>query len=183
MAPVQATSKAGFTLLEVAVALSLAGMLLLGARWTLQSVAAGAERVAAAATRVDRDANAERLLRDLALRAEVRFSAGPRFRGDPRGVHWSTWCDVPAGWQERCEVTLALVRAGDRNVAALSLADGTLVPLRSGFQRGAIMYLRSAAGGGVWTDRWDSDLEVPLGIGVVVDGDTLVARIGERGQP
>jgi prepilin-type N-terminal cleavage/methylation domain-containing protein len=172
---------AGFTLMEVVVALALAGGLLLGARWMLAAAGDGAERVIAEAGEADRAANAERLLRDLALRTEARFREGPRFRGDGRAVRWGSWCDVPAGWQERCEVTLALLRGRERNVLALSLPGGALVPVRAGFSDGKLLYLRSAREGGIWADRWDSDPELPLAIGVVLDRDTLLVRIGRRG--
>lgn len=170
----------GFTLLEVVVALAIAGMLLLGARWVLSAVGDGTERVSAEAGEVDAAANAERLARDLALRTEVRLG-GERFRGDARGVRWGTWCDVPAGWQERCRVTLAVLSTEGRNVLALAFDDGAIVPVREGFTAGQVMYLRSAESGGVWSAAWDSEIAVPLAIGVVMDRDTLVLRIGERG--
>jgi prepilin-type N-terminal cleavage/methylation domain-containing protein len=175
------SERAGFTLLEVVIALALAGMLLLGARSLLSVTGDGAERVTAEAAAVDRNANAARLLRDLALRAEVRFQDGPRFRGDGRGARWESWCEVPVGWLERCEVTLALLSVKGRRVLTLALPDGTIVPVREGFAEGHILYLRSAADGGAWSASWDSNIAPPLALGLVLDGDTVIVRIGERG--
>lgn len=171
----------GFTLLEVSVALALAGVLLLGARLMLGPVGDAAERVASEAARADLDANGERLLRDLAYRAELRFDEGPRFRGEPHAARWSTWCDVPAGWQERCEVTLAPLRAGERQVLAVSLPGGVLIPVRVGFRAARIRYLATPGDGGGWADRWDSEHSVPQALAVILDADTLLLRIGERG--
>ena len=171
--------RGGFTLLEVVVALALAGLVLLTARAMLGQVADGAERIAAGAAGADRDANGERLLRDLAARVEVR-PGGPGFYGDGRGVRFSTWCDVPAGWQERCLASLGMVRAGDANVLALE-CGGQVIPVMRGFAHGELLYLADAARGGMWMRAWSSPIAPPLAVGVVIDTDTLILRIGERG--
>lgn len=177
--PDRARRVGGFTLLEVMVALALAGVVLLGARALLEQVGAGSEAIAAGAVEADRDANAERTLRDLLSRVEVRPSGGP-FAGDARGARFTTWCDVPAGWQERCVASLGLVKAGDDNVLAVE-ARGALLPVRRGFAAGELLYLTSADRGGSWVRDWNSGVEPPLAVGVVMDADTLILRIGERG--
>lgn len=172
---------AGFTLLEVVVALALSGLVLLGARVMLAQVADGAERIAAGAADADRGANAERMLRDLVGRIEVSPDEGRTVAGDARGASFSTWCDVAAGWQERCTATLGLVRAGSSNVLALAGTGLGVQPVRRGFERGTLLYLTDAGGGGTWVRGWTSAVAAPLAIGVVMDGDTLILRIGERG--
>ena len=175
------SSPGGFTLLEVVVALALSGLVLLGARLMLEQVGDGAERVSAAAAGADRDANAERTLRDLVSRIEVSSRAGRKVTGNAQGVSFSTWCDVPAGWQERCDATLGLVRAGPTNVLALAAPQVGVQPVRRGFAKGTVLYLTDAAGGGAWVRSWSSALAAPLAIAVAMDGDTLILRIGERG--
>jgi hypothetical protein len=165
----------------VVVALAVSGLVLLGARVMLGQVADGAEQIAATAAGVDRDANAERLLRDLVSRIEVSPDEGRKVAGDARGVSFSTWCDVPAGWQERCTATLGLVRVGEANVLALASPGLQVQPVRRGFERGALLYLADAGDGGTWVREWRSAVTSPLAIGVALDADTLVLRIGERG--
>jgi prepilin-type N-terminal cleavage/methylation domain-containing protein len=172
---------AGFTLLEVVVALAISGAVLLGARVMLEQVADGAGRIAAGAAGADRDANAERTLRDLVSRIEVSPDEGRQVVGDARGVSFSTWCDMPAGWQERCTATLGMLRPGGANVLALAVPGLEVQPVRRGFEQGTLLYLSAAGGGGAWVRSWSSTLASPLAIGVVMDGDTLILRIGERG--
>jgi len=174
-----AGSRRGFTLIEVVIALAIAGTLLLGARWVISASGDAAERLTAEAGRVDRNANAERLARELAARTELR--PGGHLRGDRRGARWSTWCDVPSGWQERCEVTLAVLATNERRVVAIAFDDGRIIPVRDGFSTGSLIYLESATAGGVWVGQWTSETAPPLAVGVVADRDTLVLRIGDRG--
>lgn len=175
------SSRAGFTLLEVVVALALSGLVLLGARMMLGTVADGSARIAAEAAAAGRDANAERTLRDLLLRVEVDPSASRGVAGDERGVRFSTWCEVPAGWLERCTALLGVIRAGDGQVLALETDGGRVLPIRRGFDRATLRYLERAGGMGAWSTRWTSSTAVPEAVMVVVDADTLVLRIGGRG--
>ncbi|HYW08759.1 MAG TPA: prepilin-type N-terminal cleavage/methylation domain-containing protein [Longimicrobium sp.] len=170
----------GFTLVEVVVALALAGLLLLGARVLLEQVGDAAERISGTAAEVDREANGERLLRAVVGSAE-QPSGARAFRGDARGARFTSWCDLAAGWQERCDVSLGVIRVGERNVLAMELPRGEVVALRHGFASGRVIYLRDAADGGSWLAEWASSVSLPLAVGVVLDGDTLILRVGERG--
>lgn len=171
----------GFTLLEVMVAL-LVGMLVVAlVRAFLERVADHADRVAVASAAADRDGNADRLLRGLAGRAEMSADGHAVFEGGPASVRFSTWCDVPAGWLERCRVTLAFVTAAGKPVLALEEGGAAPVVVRRLDEPGHFLYLRDAAGGGRWAGGWTSAVTAPLAIGVVVDGDTTILRIGERG--
>jgi prepilin-type N-terminal cleavage/methylation domain-containing protein len=173
---------AGFTLLEVLVALTIGAILLVGARTMLQQIGDGAAAITAAAEESDREANADLLLRTLVGRLEMPVEgAGIKFQGTPRGVRFVTWCDVPAGWLERCQASLGIVQAGGAQVLALTPGSGDVVPLRRGFTRGEILYLREAAGGGAWVRSWSSEVAAPLALAIVLDGDTSIIRIGERG--
>ena len=172
--------RAGFTLLEVMVAITISAVLLLGARALVEQVGASAESISGTAAEVDREANAERLLRALVGRAE-QPREGHEFAGTPLGARFRTWCDVPAGWQERCSVSLGVLRAGGSSVLALELPGGEIVPVRRGFAEGRILYLRDAADGGTWLREWSSSVAAPVALGVEMDGDTVILRLGERG--
>lgn len=176
-------ARAGFTLVEVMVALVVMGVLVVGARTMLGQIADDADRITAAAAEADRDANADALLRTIAGRLEVSPVPGRevRFEGEPQGARFHAWCDVPDGWLERCEVSLGFIRLEDENVLALRLSTGEMVPLRRGFRSGEIAYLRDAASGGAWVRRWGASITAPIAFGIVVDGDTTLVRIGERG--
>jgi prepilin-type N-terminal cleavage/methylation domain-containing protein len=176
-----ARSRAGFTLIEVLVALSIAGMLLLGTRALLEQLADGAERISRTAEAGDRDANAERLLRRLAAQIEAGGPDAAGFLGNERGARFATWCDVAAGWQERCTVTLGFVPVEDGVALTALLPGGELIVVRRGVRSGALRYLYSAGDGGTWLRSWESGVSTPLAMAVVLDGDTLIVRIGERG--
>ena len=175
--------RAGFTLVEVMVALAVMGVVILGARSMLGQIADDADRITAAAAEADRDANADALLRTIAGRLEVSPVAGDeaRFEGEPRGARFHSWCEVPDGWLERCEASLGIIQVDGQNVLALRLSTGEMVPLRRGFEEGEIAYLRSAADGGSWVRSWGASITAPIALAVIVDGDTTLVRIGERG--
>jgi prepilin-type N-terminal cleavage/methylation domain-containing protein len=174
-----ARGDAGFTLVEVMVALSVAAVVLLGARMMLGQLADGASRIASAASEADRDANADALLRTLAGRLEV--TPERRFHGEPHAVRFHTWCEVPDGWLERCEASIGVLERDTAAVLALTTTAGQVVPLRRGFAEAEILYLRDARGGGDWVRSWGAGITAPVGMGMVLDGDTAIIRIGDRG--
>jgi prepilin-type N-terminal cleavage/methylation domain-containing protein len=204
-------ASSGFTLIEIMVAIAIGGLVLLGARSLLEALADEEGHVAREAAIHDARANGERLLRDLVGQMEVGTKEGGSFAGDPGEATFTSWCDVPAGWQERCRVTIAVENAiesdsesarasirasdgeSDRTGPALvaRLPGGRRVVLRTGFRAGELRYLNSAASGGQWFRQWGQGITAPLAIGVLleressdVEGfvvDTLIVRIGERG--
>lgn len=179
----------GFTLIEVLVALAVSGIVLLAARGLLGALADGADRVSAHASVADREANAERLVRALLARSEAGTSDARLFAGDARVARFSSWCHVPSGWLERCQAAIVIERdvAGEgspgRNalLVAAVFSTGEIVPLRRGVDTAELLYLSDARDGGRWLHAWGASVTTPLALGVVVDGDTLVLRIGERG--
>ncbi|HET7463774.1 MAG TPA: prepilin-type N-terminal cleavage/methylation domain-containing protein [Longimicrobium sp.] len=172
---------AGFTLLEVVVALAITGLVVLGARAVLARLGDDAHHLAATAADDDREANADRLLRDLLGRAEAPLGQAGRFAGDPRVVRFDTRCDVPAGWQERCTAELGVVEVNGVPTVGLTLSTGEAVVLRRGFGRAVLRYLYDPANGGVWVNRWSSAVSLPWAVGVEVDGELTILPIGERG--
>jgi prepilin-type N-terminal cleavage/methylation domain-containing protein len=173
--------RAGFTLVEVLVALSIAGMLLVGARALLTQLVDGAARIGEASVGADRDANAERFLRALLLQVEANDGESIRFIGDERAARFVSWCTVPAGWQERCTATLGVVPVENGIALTVLLHGGEMIVVRRGARSGELRYLYSAGEGGTWLPTWRSVITTPLAVGILLDGDTLVLRIGERG--
>lgn len=179
----------GFTLIEVLVALTVSGLVLLAARNLLGALADGADRLAAHASVADREANAERLVRGLLARSEAGTPHARPFAGDARVARFSSWCDVPSGWLERCHAAIVIDRdvadegSPEKNaqVVAAVLSNGEIVPLRRRVDTAELLYLSDARDGGRWLHTWGASVTTPLALGVVMDGDTLVLRIGERG--
>ncbi len=179
-------TRRGFTLLELLVALALSGLILLGARLMLEGVADDAGRIAAAARAADREANAERALRQLFARLDLGGSPDAGFGGDERTMRFSTWCSVPAGWLERCRVTLGVETAeGGPSGGSLQLvarfSNGEVLVLRPALRAATLRYLNDAAGGYSWFRGWGDGITAPAAVGIIADGDTLIVRIGERG--
>lgn len=188
-AATQPRDRGAFTLIEVLVALAVSGLVLLAARGLLDALADGADRVTAHASVADRNANGERLVRGLLARAEAGTLPARPFAGDARAVRFSSWCDVPSGWLERCHAALVIDRdvvargasENDALLVAVVLSTGEIVPLRHGVGVAELLYLSDARDGGHWLRGWGASVTAPLAVGVVMDGDTLVLRIGERG--
>lgn len=180
-------SRAGLTLLEVVIALSITSLVLLGARLLFAQLADGAERVAEEAAASDEEANGARYLRELIGRMDLRSpdpdgTGGHRLEGDATGADFWTWCDVPAGWQELCHVTLALQGEGaDSSVLVVRVNDGKPLLLRGGLRGAHLGYLSAAGMGGTWLPMWNSVITLPLALGVLSEDDTMIVRVGERG--
>lgn len=174
-------ARAGFTLVEVMVTLVVGALVLLGARAMLEALADQAQAVARVASAAARDANATRTLRELVGRIEVGTDSSGLFAGAPLETSFTSWCDVPAGWQERCRVTLRVERTPKGVGMYVAVDDATPVLLRDGARRGALRYLASAAGGGQWLRTWGAGITAPVAIGVIFDADTLIIPVGARG--
>lgn len=179
--PERPAGRAGFTVIEVVVAISITALLLVGARAVFEQLGGHAEAVVRAASAGDRDANGQALVRALLGRAETSPDLERRFDATAEGARFATWCESAGGWLERCTATLGFVTVADTSVLAVRQGDGEPVALRRGFRRGAMIYLRSADEGGQWVRNWSSAVSAPLAVGVVIDGDTIIVRIGERG--
>jgi prepilin-type N-terminal cleavage/methylation domain-containing protein len=173
----------GFTLVEVMVAVVVIGVVLIGARALLGQVADGVDRIVAVGGETDREANAGRMLRAVVGRVEVDASPENRrlFHGQPAGARFHSWCEVAEGWLERCAVSLGFVELDGGRALALRTGAAEPLALRRGFAAGELRYLRDAADGGEWIERWGASISPPLAVGVIVDGDTTILRIGERG--
>lgn len=169
--------------MEVMVALTVMGIVLVGARTMLGQIADDADRITASAAEADRDANADGLLRSVVGRLELPATLGGEtgFQGEAKGMRFRSWCEVPDGWLERCRASLGFIQLEGDNVLALRLSTGELVQLRRGFGTGELVYLRDAANGGDWVRSWGASITAPIAIGLVIDGDTTLLPIGERG--
>lgn len=171
----------GFTLVEVVVALAISGLLLLAAHFTLTQIGDHASRVTGSAAVSDREANAERRLRSVVAQIDVGSDSGSGFGGNEHEVRFSSWCERPEGWQEQCEVTIAVDTTGSTLALTLTPSPGSRVVLRAGLVSAELRYLATAENGGTWFRVWGQGTAAPIAIGVIIHGDTTIVRIGERG--
>jgi hypothetical protein len=159
----------------------IAGTVVVTARLLLEQLAADAERLVAHAATNDAEANADRTFRELVSNLEVGTDEARRFAGEERATRFTSWCNVPRGWQEQCTVTLAIDTQGSEPLLVASLSTGELLEIRRGFSTATLRYLGDAARGGTWFRSWGESITAPVAIGVFIDADTLILRIGERG--
>jgi prepilin-type N-terminal cleavage/methylation domain-containing protein len=178
---VRHTAHRGFTLLEVIVALSLGAVIVLGARLMVENVAGSASRIGAHVRAADEDANGERLLRLLVGAVYVSAKEETAFAGNEQAASFSSWCETASGWQERCRLSLEISPQGSGSVLVARWSQGRSVTLRRATRAMALRYLVDARQGGTWFTSWASGFTTPRAIGVLIDGDTLIVRIGDRG--
>jgi len=171
----------GFTLIEVMVALVVSAVVLLGARAMLGAVGDAATRISAEGARLDTNANADHALRALVRNLDLGYANDAVFAGDLREVTFVSWCDTPGGWQERCKVAITIEKreGGDALVVHTSRSDAIVV--RDRVRNGSLRYLTTVYSGGEWIHTWGAGITAPLAIGIILDSDTLIVPIGERG--
>ena len=177
--------RSAFTLIEVLVALVVSAIVLLGAHQVLSVLTDQSHALARRAAQSDRDANGERVLRDLVGQLELGSPGTVPFSGSQDTVRFSSWCEAPSGWLERCAVTLSFAVDGDHETLRAQLDTRPPFDLVRDLRSGTFRYLESAAAGGQWFQKWGTGVTAPLGIGVVLVRDdvvdTMLLRIGPRG--
>ena len=177
-----------FTLLEVVVALAVTGLILLGGRLLLEGVGRIALSTTRAAEASDRALNGDEVLRSLAGRLEIGTGGTHKFGGNERSVHFTTWCNTPQGWLERCDATIAVEEQDNTPALVAHLtplgvnADIGIrhIVLARGFHQGGLRYLNDPRAGGRWFVQWGEAVTAPLALGVILDSDTSIVRIGGR---
>lgn len=179
------TEHRGITLLEVLVALVVLGVSVASARAIAEQIA-GAGRASARVVdaRLRERARAEELRRTFALAAAPRDSSEV-FDGLVNDASFSTRCADTRGLDVscRCRVFAQTADAG-RAVVARACTAGTMPDTLVSDSLGLRMiYLVDAANGGRWISEWRKTNSLPRAVGFIRygRGDTLIARIGERG--
>jgi len=169
------------TLLELAAALALSGLVAAGA-WRLVSQLGDAdERVRLDQATFAASVNGERLARSVIAHAEADALPDGRFAGNSTGASFRSWCLTPAGWLERCRVTLALLSSGDNSSVVLRAGpDDVVVVRRHG--AAALLYRDAQQPAESWSAAWSSDAALPAAVGVAFGevADTLVFPTGAR---
>ncbi len=173
------TRRQGFTLIEVMVAMAIAGLVILAAHRIFTGVADGAHAVAAARARLDRSANARRWLKATFLSLE------PPFEGRANRASFTSWQLVPGGWFE--QTPTQLVQDGGR---FLGMSGGEPLQLADSVSDVAFDYLLDPGADTKWVREWVSPVSAPLAVRLRIAGcgrrdagcvDTLLFLVKERG--
>jgi prepilin-type N-terminal cleavage/methylation domain-containing protein len=175
----------GFTLVELLVALTLAGLVVLMAHRLFAAATDAARTVQEARTALDREANARRWLQAATLSLDVGQQAGDGFEGRPDRLSFTTWLESADGWFVRRRVVLHHdVRSF---VAVVDRAD--TIDLATDADAVAFDYLLELGADTKWVREWISPVSAPLAIRLRLgrgtrDGgrvDTLLLLVKERG--
>jgi prepilin-type N-terminal cleavage/methylation domain-containing protein len=169
----------GFTLIEVIVAVAVAGIVVLAAHRIFTGVADGAKAVTVARQSLDRSVNARRWLKATLL------SLDPPFEGRVNRASFTSWQLVPGGWFEQ-QSTQLLLQNGD----FLGTAGGETLHLADGGTDVAFDYLLDPGADTKWVREWISPVSAPLAVRLRIAGcgrqdagcvDTLLFLVKARG--
>ena len=163
------------------VAIVVSGLVLLGARATVEAVQGLSARSAEAVREADRVRNGERVLRELVEGIGTGEDEASHFAGDQAGARFLTRCDVPAGWKEPCAVRLAVESRDSVRVLVARVGQAAPVVLLRAGERLELGYLHDASDGGQWFRVWGSSIVAPIAIGIRRDGELLILPVGARG--
>lgn len=156
------SARRGFTLVEVMVALALAGTVALLAHRLFGVVLEGSRQLGIEARTLDREQNAGRLLSSMLLSIAVGTAGDAQFEGRSDRVRFSAWMETEDGWFERREIAVAL--AGARLQATIS--PGESVVLGDSVQALALDYLLELGAESRWVAEWISPVTAPLAVRV-----------------
>jgi prepilin-type N-terminal cleavage/methylation domain-containing protein len=174
-----ACGPAGFTLIEVLVALTLSALVVLIAHRVFTGVVDGSTRLQTARTALDREANARRTLTEMFGSLDVGTEGAGGFAGRPERVEFATWQRVPEGWLERRRVVL-----GVEGGALFARTDISIV-LRDSVRGVEFDYLLEPGMNAAWVREWISPVSAPVAVRMRVARaaavDTLLFIVGSRG--
>lgn len=174
--------RAGWTLLEVLVALLVTGIASATIHLVVRHVAMVQARLTAHALGESRDRNALRWLRSLAASVSVDGPAST-FVGTPDSLRCAVRAPTPAGWFEVQELVVRM--HDDRLVAELG---GRRTTLYASLADATFDYLPALGDGVRWLEGWIAPSAAPYAVrvrlaraGVPLVIDTLILIIGPRG--
>lgn len=174
------TRRGGFTLLEILVALAIAGTAVLLAHQVFATAARGAESLRSARRELDSASNGRRWLASAIGSIEVGREGDAPFDGRPHDATFSTYLLSERGWFERDLVTLEVAGGGLE-----ARTSGRVVMLAPGATTLDLDYLLEPGLDSKWVSRWVSPVSAPLALRLRLgfDGrvDTMLFLVGPRG--
>lgn len=169
----------GATLLELLVALAIAGLVMLGGVLLLDQVNDSGRRIDAESRRDAAENNGDRVLRRLLVDARPTSDTADRFRGDEQNASYLGLCDMPSGWPEPCRVLLSITSSGDSSAVVAQTTPGSQLELRRVAGQAAFRYLDAARGSdSAWLNRWMTSIALPRALALVTPFDTMLFPLG-----
>ncbi|HTJ21346.1 MAG TPA: prepilin-type N-terminal cleavage/methylation domain-containing protein [Gemmatimonadaceae bacterium] len=174
-----ARSRRGLTLLELVVALSISGLVMLGGVMLLDQVGDSDARIVRESLGDATAGNGDRLLRRLLVDAQSTTDTVHRFRGDERNASYLTRCDRPSGWSEPCRARLSVDSLGDSSAIVVETDRGERFEVRRVAGIGTLRYLsESSDPDSAWVRRWTTSIALPAAIAFIVSPDTTIWPLG-----
>jgi prepilin-type N-terminal cleavage/methylation domain-containing protein len=180
--------KAGFTLVEVMLAVVVSGIVLLMSHQFLTAALDASKRIAVARDNADRAVNRIQWLREAFGELVVGGDSLGSFLGMADHVAFSSALLTSNGWPERTQVSLGVLGDG-RLVAVLSDRDTLILDEHVGAI--SFDYLFEFGEAARWVHEWHSPSTAPLAVRIRLSRwmpaarrastDTLLFLIGERG--
>ncbi len=167
--------------MELVVAIALSGLVFLAGRMMLDQLADRASQLGRAAVINDRLSNRERLLSRMLSQLEVGTDSARTFSGEVERARFWTWCDQPGGWVSRCHVELTIDRLAGGPVMVLRRAKGDSLVIQTGFSAGSFRFASNVSDQATWFARWGDGPTAPMALITIIDRDTTIFRIGDRG--
>jgi len=173
----------GFTLIEVTVALLIAGLTVLVAHRVYSAAGDASARLERERHELDRRMNARRWLQQSFLSLEVGAEQGTEFVGYPDRMTFSARLLGVQGWSELRRIEL---RAEQGRLVATISGEGPTV-LEDGIATLELDYLLIPGEATRWVRKWVSPSSAPLAVRLRMGNsratrqDTLLLLIKERG--
>ena len=170
------STRPGFTVIEVLVALAIGAITIGGARAVTIALVDHAQRLDSTDAQALETINGERLLRQLVLESEASRDPNAVFGGSHTAAVFDTWCRTSHGWAERCRVELALTPSSADSMVTLDamLSSGERLTLGRFVPPVRLAFLEDAVHGGTWSPRWGPSTAAPLAIGVFATDVVLI---------
>lgn len=169
----------GFTLVELLAALAIASATMLAVASMTSVAKASASQLALLSDSAVSSSAGVHQLEALLRRAERRENSTNVFEGTATRVTFDSWCERAGGWLERCHVALSL-QSDSTAIGRLEIASDHHRQLNALMtDSGASFVFRgSHALRDLWLSGWGGGVVLPVALGIVERGDTLVLAIG-----
>lgn len=169
----------GVTLFELLVALTLAGLAMLGGILLLDQVNGGGRRIDAASRRDALEINGDRALTRLLADARPTTDTADRFRGDEQNASFLGLCDTPSAWPETCHVLLSITSGGDSSALVAQPGAHPAFEVRHVLGHAGFRYLDLARQADTaWLARWMTSISLPGAVALITPFDTTVFPLG-----
>lgn len=174
-------SRAGFTMVELMVALTAGAILLAALYGLVAAVVDSGSRLVAQRREAEQLRQGDRWLRSVIASTSVGRPGDAQYEGRPEAASFTSMVPTAYGWHEARAVSLSL--RGDSLLLAVTGSED--VVLRQGVQDLALDYLLEPGANAKWVRQWHSPVSAPLAVRVRIDTgadvDTALYLIGPRG--